>query len=79
MVVDARSSISLSRAAIKDCWYTATLWLSLPFSIWVAGGWTGLVLHWQTINRVEKRDEETQETLNTALFERCSQSLAGEP
>ncbi len=65
-------------AAIKDYFYNASLWFALPFSIWLACGWPGLLLHWQAIYS-EGRRAGTPVPLQAPLFESLSQSLAGEP
>lgn len=68
-----------SIAAIANCWYCASLWFVLPFSIWFSCCWAGQIMHWQSICGEVVQPDMWYAPSHCPLFENFSQSLAGEP
>ena len=35
---------------LMDCFYCLSLWVSLPFAVWLGDGWVGVFLHWLALS-----------------------------
>ena len=35
---------------LMDCFYCLSLWVSLPFAVWLSDGWLVLFVHWQALS-----------------------------
>ena len=48
---------------LMDCFYCLSLWVSLPFAIWLSGGWIGLLVHWQALSGAACLLEKATQTI----------------
>jgi O-antigen ligase len=54
---------------LMDCFYCLSLWIAVPFAVWLGGGWTQWLLSWLAISGAAILLERATTPVQPAWFE----------